>query len=103
MTGMDLTALKAKHDRTAQIVARVNVGLKALGANRCEYEGDFIKRCKMAVREWALVRGAFAAQIVLVKEGYGVGQCGGKRRVVCGSVAFAKRAKQEIPGVQDPQ
>jgi hypothetical protein len=91
VSGKDLEAFRAMHDKSFIVPKRIQEGLAALG-DSWEYEAEFIKRCGVSQTDFAAYRDQFADFFL---ETGGTGGARGKR-VWAGTKAFAKRLRETL-------
>ena len=91
VSGKDLEAFRAMHDKSFIVPKRIQEGLAALG-DSWEYEAEFIKRCGVSQTDFAAYRDQFSDFFL---ETGGTGGARGKR-VWAGTKAFAKRLRETL-------
>ena len=91
VSGKDLEAFRAMHDKSFIVPKRIQEGLAALG-DSWEYEAEFIKRCAVSQTDFAAYRDQFKDFFL---ETGGTGGARGKR-VWAGSKAFAKKLRETL-------
>jgi hypothetical protein len=90
--GKDLDAFRASHDRSFIIPKRIRDGLADLG-DSWEYEGEFLKRCKISTHEFGTYRDQFKDFYVETPTG---GSRDNGKRVWAGTKGFAAKLRAQI-------
>lgn len=91
VSGKDLEAFRAMHDKSFIVPKRIQEGLAALG-DSWEYEAEFIKRCGVSQTDFAAYRDRFSE--FFLETGGTAGARG--KRVWAGTKAFAKRLRETL-------
>ena len=91
VSGKDLEAFRAMHDKSFIVPKRIQEGLAALG-DSWEYEAEFIKRGCVSQTDFAAYRDQFSDFFL---ETVGTGGARGKR-VWAGTKAFAKKLRETL-------
>ena len=87
--GKSLDEFCAQHARSTIVPRKIRAGLAEL-ADSWEYEGEFIKRCKLSTTDIAAFRDQFADHIIEVRVGSNI------KRVYCGTKAFARKLQASL-------
>lgn len=90
--GKDLAAFKSAHDKRTIVPDKFRAALTELG-DSWEYEGDFIRRCKLSTGDFANYREQFRDFCVETPRRAGQSHA---KRVWAGTVAFAKKLREQI-------
>jgi hypothetical protein len=81
----------AAYDKKDAVSNKMRAGLKALGADRWCYEGEFTRIAGISVTQLGANRDKFSKFFIYVKNASGK-----PRRIWCGSVALAERLKSAV-------
>ena len=87
--GKDINAFKESHDKNTIVPKKIEEGLKVLGADRWEYQPEFLKIAQISVTDCALFREQYADFTVEIRAK--------TRKVVwCGSKALATKLRAMV-------
>lgn len=78
---------RASHDKDFVIPARIDAGLKKLGKDGWEYEGEFMRMCNVGTVDFARYRERFLDFCIVIREGKH------SRRVWAGSKVLAEKMR----------
>lgn len=86
--GKGLAEFQAAHDKSFIVPKAIKQGLAELG-DSWEYEGDFIKRCKLSVTDFSKYRDQFKTHVV---------ETSGRnpKRILAGTIKFADALRAKL-------